>query len=72
VKEGEFIREDLYSAEGVFITNTTLEVMPVSRVDDEEYVVSDITKLLNKAYREEVNAYVANVRAEGPSLWGYE
>jgi branched-chain amino acid aminotransferase len=72
VKEGEFTREDLYSAEGVFITNTTLEVMPVSRVDDEEYVVGDITKLLNKAYREEVNAYVANVRAEGPSLWGYE
>ena len=72
VEEGEFTREDLYSAEGVFITNTTLEVMPVSRVDDEEYVVGDITKLLNKAYREEVNAYVANVRAEGPSLWGYE
>ena len=72
VKEGEFTMEDLYSAEEVFITNTTLEVMPVSKVDDKEYIVGDITKLLHKAYREEVNAYVVNVKAEGPSLWGYE
>lgn len=72
VKEEEFTIEDLYSAEEVFITNTTLEVMPVSKVDDKEYVVGDIAKLLLKAYREEVNAYVANVKIEGPSLWGYE
>jgi branched-subunit amino acid aminotransferase/4-amino-4-deoxychorismate lyase len=64
--------EDIYSAEEVLITNTTLEVMPVSKVDDKEYVVGDIAKLLLKAYREEVNAYVANVKTEGPSLWGYE
>ena len=42
------------------------------RVDDQRYAVGKITKLLHKAYRQEVNAYVANVRAEGPSLWGYE
>lgn len=72
VKEAEFTMEDIYSAEEVFITNTTLEVMPVSKVDDKEYVVGDIAKLLLKAYREEVNAYVANVKTEGPSLWGYE
>lgn len=71
VKEGEFTREELYSAEEVFITNTTLEVMPVSKVDDQEYVVGDITKLLHKAYREGINAYVANVKTEGPSLWSY-
>lgn len=71
VKEGEFTKEDLYSAEEVFITSTTLEVMPVSKVDDQNYAVGNITKLLHKAYREEVNAYVANVKAEGPSLWGY-
>lgn len=72
VKEDEFTKEDLYSAEEVFITNSTMEVMPVSKVDDQKYAVGNITKLLHKAYREEVNAYVANVKAEGPSLWGYE
>jgi branched-chain amino acid aminotransferase len=72
IKEGEFTKEDIYSAAEVFITNTTLEVMPVSKVDDQVYAVGNITKLLHKAYRKEVNAYVANVKAEGPSLWGLE
>ncbi len=72
MKEGEFIREDLYSADEVFITNTTLEVMPVSKVDGQKYAIGNTTKLLHKAYRTEVNAYVANVKAEGPSLWGFE
>ncbi|OGW54731.1 MAG: hypothetical protein A2Y81_01510 [Nitrospirae bacterium RBG_13_43_8] len=72
VKEAEFIKEDLYLSEEVFITSTTLEVMPVSKVDDQKYTVGNITNVLHKAYREEVRAYVANVKAEGPSLWGYE
>jgi len=72
IKEGEFTKEDIYSAAEVFITNTTLEVMPVSKIDDQVYAVGIITKLLHKAYRKEVNAYVANVKAEGPSLWGHE
>jgi len=72
VEEGEFTKEDLCSSEEVFITSTTLEIMPVSKVDDQRYTVGNITKLLHKAYREEVRAYVANTRAEGPSLWGYE
>ena len=71
VKEGEFVKEDIFSAAEVFITNTTLEVMPVSKVDDQKYAVGGITKLLHKAYRQEANAYVAHVKAEGPSLWGY-
>ncbi len=71
VKESEFTREDIYSAAEVFITNSTLEVMPVSKVDDQRYTVGNITNLLHRAYRQEVNAYVANVKAEGPSLWGY-
>lgn len=72
VEEGEFTKEDLCSSEEVFITSTTLEIMPVSKVDDQRYTVGNITKLLHKAYRKEVRAYVANTRAEGPSLWGYE
>jgi branched-chain amino acid aminotransferase len=72
VEEGEFSKEDLYSAEEVFITNSTMEVMPISKVDNQKYAVGNITKLLHKAYREEVNTHVTNVKAEGPSLWGYE
>lgn len=72
VKEGEFTKEDIYAAAEVFITSTTLEVMPVSKVDEHTYSVGNITKLLHKKYREEVSAHVKNVKAEGPSLWGYE
>jgi branched-chain amino acid aminotransferase len=72
VKEAEFIKEDLYSSEEVFITSTTLEVMPVSKVDDQKYTVGNITNVLHKAYKEEVRAYVENIKTEGPSLWGYE
>ena len=70
VKEGKFTRKDLYSAEEVFITNTTTEVMPVSRVDDRKYVVGSIAKLLRRAYRQEVKAYVSDTKAQGPSIWG--
>jgi branched-chain amino acid aminotransferase len=70
VKEGAFTRADLYSAEEVFVTNTTMEVMPVSKVDSQQYPVGKIAKLLRTFYRQEVNAYVSHVKAEGPSLWG--
>jgi len=70
VKEGAFTRADLYSAEEVFVTNTTMEVMPVSKVDSQKYTVGKIAKLLRTFYRQEVNAYVSHIKAEGPSLWG--
>jgi branched-chain amino acid aminotransferase len=70
VKEGKFRIKDLYSAEEVFLTNTTMEVMPVSKIDDQKYAVGDIAKLLSKAYRQEVKAYVSNTKAQGPSIWG--
>jgi branched-chain amino acid aminotransferase len=70
VKEGEFTQEDIFAAIEVFITNTSLEVMPVSKVDSMTYPVGKITKRLHKAYRQEVQSYVARVKAEGPSIWG--
>lgn len=70
VKEGKFTRKDIYSAEEVFLTNTTMEVMPVSKIDDQTYAVGNITKLLRGLYKEEVKAYISDVKAEGPSLWG--
>jgi branched-chain amino acid aminotransferase len=70
VKEGRFTKKDIYSAEEVFITNTTMEVMPVSKVDDQPYPVGKIARLLRKLYRQEINTYVTNMKSEGPSLLG--
>jgi branched-chain amino acid aminotransferase len=67
IKEGEFSGEDLYSATEVFITNTSLEVMPVSKVDKTTYPVGNITKRLHKAYKQEVQTYLARANAEGQS-----
>jgi branched-chain amino acid aminotransferase len=69
VKEGRFTPEELYTASEVFITNTTMEVMPARRVDKTEFKVGEISKLLLKKYRQEVNGYVKEKKAEGPSLW---
>jgi len=54
VKEGEFLKEDIYAANEVFITNTSLEVMPVSKVDEKTYPVGEITKRLHQAYKQEI------------------
>jgi branched-chain amino acid aminotransferase len=72
VEEGEFSKEDLYRAHEVFITNSTTEVMPVSAVDEVQFPVGKVTKLLHRAYQEEVRAYVLRTKGEGPSVWGYE
>lgn len=72
VREGFFVPEDLGDADEVFITNTTLEVMPVSTVEGREYRVGELSRLLHRAYRKEVMAYVKNIKERGPSLWGYE
>ena len=69
VKEGKFMKKDIYEAREVFITNTTMEVMPVSKLDDRIYPAGKIAKLLRKLYRQEVNAYIKDTKAAGPSLW---
>ena len=72
VKEGKFTVEDIAAAQEVFLTNTTMEVMPVNRVDEIRYDVGEVARTLRKAYRNEVRAYVAAIKGRGPSLWGYE
>jgi branched-subunit amino acid aminotransferase/4-amino-4-deoxychorismate lyase len=67
LKEGEFFKEDIYAATEVFITNTSLEVMPVSKVDEKTYPVGKITKRLHKAYQQEVKKHLARVKAAGHS-----
>jgi len=68
IKEGRFTRKDIYAAEEVFITNTTMEVMPVSKVDDHHFAVGKVAKFLRSIYQQEVRAYIAEVKAKGPSL----
>jgi branched-chain amino acid aminotransferase len=59
VKEGRFRREEIYSAEEAFISNTTMEVMPVAEVDDARIGTPGIiTKALHKAYRKKVDKYI--------------
>lgn len=72
IREGFFQRDDIYGAKEVFLTNSTMEVMPVCQVDDARFGVGDIALLLGKAYRDEVMAYTAEAKGKGPSLWGYE
>jgi branched-chain amino acid aminotransferase len=69
VQEARFGKSDIYAAQEVFITNTTMEVMPVSRIDDRRFPVGNITKLLRTIYQQEVNAYIADIKSTGPSLW---
>ena len=47
VKESTFTKENIFAATEVFITNTSLEVMPVSKVDSTAYTVGKITKRLH-------------------------
>ncbi|HBG93211.1 MAG: hypothetical protein A2X54_02330 [Nitrospirae bacterium GWF2_44_13] len=58
-KEGRFKKEDIYRASEVFITNTTMEIMPVCKVDSANFKVGAITKLLHEAYKERVKGYLA-------------
>jgi branched-chain amino acid aminotransferase len=58
-REGRFKKDAIYKASEVFITNTTMEIMPVSKVDGIKFEVGDITKLLHEAYKENVRAYLS-------------
>lgn len=59
-KEGLFTRGHLYNAREVFISNTTMEVMPVTAVDDIKIgaAAGKVTKVLHSAYREKVSDYI--------------
>ncbi len=51
VKEGLFPSEDLVAASEIFMTNTTYEVMPVSRVDQQTVQTGPITRRIRQAFR---------------------
>jgi branched-chain amino acid aminotransferase len=58
VDEGRFYPEDLFHSSEVFLTNTTAEVMPVSRVEGVQFEVGDMTRSLHRLYREAVAQYI--------------
>jgi branched-chain amino acid aminotransferase len=69
VREGHFTVEDIYAAEEIFITNTTLEVMPVTRLDTRTYRTGALTRLLRRSYKKEVQGYITLMKTSPPSLW---
>lgn len=60
INEGRFRKEELYHAQEVFISNTTMEVMPVAEVDDMKIADSPggITRMLHRAYKKKVADYI--------------
>ena len=59
-KQGKFTRKHVYRAQEVFISNTTMEVMPVSEVDGIKIGkgIGKITKILHSAYKKQVADYL--------------
>ena len=62
VRQGRFKRDYIYSADEVFISNTTMEVMPVSEVDDVKIKTGaeKFTGNIHKAYKKKVREYIKN------------
>jgi branched-chain amino acid aminotransferase len=58
VEEGEYRPEDLLKASEVFFTNTSAEIMPVSKVEDVDFGIGEITSFLHTLYQDEVQKYV--------------
>lgn len=59
-REGKFRPADLYKSDEVFISNTTMEAMPVREVNDTKIASSPgkITKMIHKAYKKKVIEYI--------------
>jgi branched-chain amino acid aminotransferase len=64
IKEGRFARRSLYSADEVFISSTTREIMPVTRVDDRKISnrIGPVTKALLSCYQKKVREYIRRMK----------
>jgi branched-chain amino acid aminotransferase len=65
VIEGIFRPEDIFLAEEVFITNTTGEIVPVSRLEHAAYRVGAMTRHLHVLYRAEVARHIEEAKRSG-------
>lgn len=67
--EADLTPEDFYSADEVFLTSSTREVLPVSHVDAtaiKSHGMGPITKKLALAYKDMVNDYCERAKKEHP------
>jgi branched-chain amino acid aminotransferase len=60
VIEGKFKKDDLYNADEMFISNTTMEVMPVSEIDNKKIssMAGNLTKTLHKLYLKKIKDHI--------------
>ena len=61
VTEGLYTPENIYDADETFITNTTLEILPVIKIDKNvigKGIPGSVTKDLHRSYKEEVERYL--------------
>jgi branched-chain amino acid aminotransferase len=58
--EGKFKKDDLYNADEMFISNTTMEVMPVSEIDNKKIssMAGNLTKTLHKLYLKKIKDHI--------------
>lgn len=63
IGEGHYRKQDVYEADEVFISNTTMEIMPVRQVDSQVFANAPgkWTKALHNTYKEYVTDYIAKV-----------
>ncbi len=63
-REGRFKPEDIYNAQEVFISNTTMEVMPVAEIIDAKKFSGPgkITRMLRQEYKKKVADYIKGER----------
>jgi branched-chain amino acid aminotransferase len=59
-REGSFRNEDIYRADEVFLTNTTMEIMPVACIDSKKIRNSPgkLSKRLHAVYRKRIDEYI--------------
>jgi len=64
IREGKFRKNSVYDADEVFLSNTTMEIMPVSRVDTVKIGsgAGRMTKVLHHAYKRMVGDYSRTMR----------
>jgi branched-chain amino acid aminotransferase len=60
IRQGKFRKNAIYGAEEVFLSNTTMEVMPVSHVDNVRIGTraGKTTKIFHQAYKQKVADYL--------------
>jgi branched-chain amino acid aminotransferase len=59
INEGKFKSGDIYNAHEVFISNTTMEVMPVAEADDIKFrAPGKITRKLHHVYKKKISEYI--------------